>query len=93
MRVQINISIQSVNHGKNKNWIELEALVGFFDKNRLYKIEFCGTELNSSIPLTDKQEESLKGQLINDFGYAPYDVCKAKKVIENGKDYIIPFNK
>ena len=89
MDVDIVIFIKDVKKGRTKNWLIFEVLVGFFDANRVYKIDFCGTDINSSIPFTDEQNESLKELLIKDFGYAPYDIDKAKKVIRNGRTYLI----
>ena len=89
MNVNIVVSIKDVQKGTTKNWIIFESLVGFFDTNKVYKINFCGTDVDSSIPLTDEQNESLKELLIRDFGYAPYDINKAKKTIENGKKYVL----
>lgn len=89
MNVNIIVFIKNVEKGKTINWLTFEANVGFFDVNRTYTIDFCGTDANSSIPLTDEQNETLKDLLIKDFGYAPYDMDKAKKIIGNGKSYII----
>ena len=91
MNVNIGIFIQNVKKGKTNNWLIFEAVVGFFffDVNRVYTIDFCGTDIDSSIPSTDEQNESLKEQLIQDFGYAPYDINKANSIVKNGKKYVI----
>ena len=89
MNVNIVVFIRDVKKGKSNNWLVFEAYVGFFDVNRVYKIDFSGIDLDSSIPLTDEENESLKELLIKDFGYAPYDTDKAKKIIGDGKSYTI----
>lgn len=89
MNFNIVVFIKDAKKGTSKNWIILKAFAERFDKNKVYEINFCGTEANSSIPLTDKQNETLKELLIQDFGYAPYDIDKAKKIIGNGKQYTI----
>lgn len=88
MSVIISVFIKNVKKGKTVNWLTFEADVSFFNANKTYKIYFCGTELYSSIPLTTNQKETLEELLIKDFGYAPYSIDKAKKIIGNGKQYI-----
>lgn len=89
MDVNIIVFIKNVKKRKTINWLAFEANVGFFDVNRIYTINFCGTDVDSSIPLTGKQNETLKELLIKDFGYAPYNINKAKKIIGDGKEYVI----
>lgn len=89
MNVNIVIFIKNVKKGTTKNWIILEAFAERFDKNKVYEINFCGTDVNSSIPLIEDQNKILRDLLVKDFGYAPYDIDKAKKIIGNGKKYII----
>lgn len=89
MDVNTVVFIKDVKKGETKNWLIFEAFVSFFDVNRVYKINFSGTDVDSSIPLTDEQNESLKELLIKDFGNAPFDIDKAKKIIASGKEYII----
>ena len=89
MKTNIAILVKNAKPGKNKNWIVLEAYVGFFDVNKLYRIEFCGTEAISSIPLLDNQNDQLIELLANDYGYGPYNLSKVKETIGEGKQYII----
>ena len=89
MKTQFIIWIKDIKKGRNENWLHFNAYVDCFDKNRLYGIDFCGTMIESSIPLTDYQRRLFADLLSNDFGFAPYDVEKATKVIGDGKGYVI----
>lgn len=88
MSTTIVIFTKSVKEGRTPNWLTFDVLVGFFDANRVYRVDFCGTDVVSDIPLTDDHNEILKKLLVKDFGYAPYDIEKAKKIVRNGKQYI-----
>lgn len=89
MSARIVVFVINAKKGKTENWIVFEANVSRFDVNRKYIIDFCGTEVDSDIPLTDGQNEILKELLVKDFGYAPYNIEKAKKIIGMGKQYFI----
>ena len=45
--------------------------------------------MNLTILLTDEENNTLKKLLTKDFGYAPYNKNEAKKIIGEGKEYII----
>ncbi len=83
------ISIRSVTLGKTVNWLVFKAFARKYSIIRRYTIEFCGTELQTSIPLVNHELEELKSLLLSDFGYAPYDDCLAREIIGDGKDYIL----
>lgn len=89
MQVQIVIRLISVESGKNKNWLTFEAFAGALDRNRKYTISFCGTELEHSLSLTDCEIEELERKLGDDFGYPPFDIEKAKRILGKGKDYVL----
>ena len=89
MRSNIVIDVKNVKPGKSPNWIILESYIGYFDVNRLYNIEFCGTEVTSSIPLMAAETEQLLTMLIKDFGYGPYNISKVKATVGDGKYYVI----
>lgn len=89
MQVQTVVRLISVKQGKTKNWIEFEAYAGALDYNRIFKIEFCGTEIKHGLSLTDEQLEQLKDKICADFGYAPFDLKKAKQILGKGKDYTL----
>lgn len=86
---QINISIFDVRLGETTNWLIFEARVGRLDNHRIYSFAFCGTELNHSLSLLDSDIENLREQLYNDFGYPPFDIQKAKRILGTGKEYIL----
>lgn len=88
---QIVINIKDVEKGKTKNWLKFRASIGYYDSNKEYTINFCGTEVEiyPEISLEEKEIKTFKKMLDNDFGYPPYDEKIAKKIIETGKEYII----
>lgn len=89
MQVQTVVRLISVKQGKNKNWLEFECFIGKFDGSRIFYIEFMGTDLSTNASLLDDQKEDLRLKLCDDFGYAPYDLQKAKEVLGDGKCYKI----
>lgn len=89
MIVNSTIWIRSASKGKSDNWLVFSVYVSHLDVNKKYRIEFCGTELISSLPLTDEQVDRLKGKMVQDFGYAPYNIDKAKRIIGEGRSYSI----
>ena len=89
MPYQIIINIRNVKIGRTDYWLLFEAYSGYYNVHTKYKIEFCGTEFNSSIPLLDEDEELIRKMLVEDFGYGPYDLKKVKLILGTGKDYVI----
>ena len=89
MQVQTVVNLISVKPGKNKNWLIFEAYVGAMDRNKKYTLEFCGTELKHSLSLLDQEIEQLKVMMCSDFGYAPFDLEEAKKILKNSKSYVL----
>lgn len=84
------IWIKSVSAGKNAYWLSFKAYAGAFSNTTLYPIDFCSTELHTSIPLSDAETEELMELLVADFDYPPYDIEKAKQLIgTDGKGYTI----
>jgi hypothetical protein len=45
--------------------------------------------LNTNIPLVDEDKESLVKMMKKDYGYAPYDIVKAKETLKNKFQYFI----
>lgn len=88
--MKIVIWIKSVSKGRNSYWLFFKAYAGVFSNTTVYPIDFCATELHTSIPLSDSETEELKELLVADFGYPPYDIDKAKLLIGRaGKGYTI----
>ena len=86
MKTQKLIFIRQVQHGKNKFWLKFYAFSSF-DSNKTYIIDYCGTDVESTIPLTEEDASKLLEYLRQDFGYSPFDFEKAIAVIGNGKTY------
>lgn len=79
----------SVKRGKNVNWLQFEAFTSR-DNNRLYRFEYCGTDVDRAMPLTDEQYEVFISQLNDDYGYAPYkDIVKYQNILGSGRSYEI----
>ena len=89
MNSNLNIYVFSVTIGKNNNWLRFSAFVRRFDVNRKYYIDYCGTELAHSIPLTDEGANMFRNMLKKDFGYPPFDIRKCRAILGKGKDYDI----
>lgn len=89
MTVNRTIWIKSAFKGKSDNWLVFSVYVSHLDVNKKYRIEFCGTELVSSLPLTDEQVDGLKRKMVQDFGYAPYNINKVREIIGEGRSYLI----
>ena len=89
MQYQIVIRLIGVKPGKNKYWLTFETYAGALDRNQKYTFDFCGTEMEHSLSLTDSELGELKRMICDDFGYPPFDIEKAKSILGSGKDYII----
>ena len=89
MQVQIIIRLISVKPGKNKYWLTFEAYAGALDRNQKYTLEFCGTELEHNLSLTESEIEELKRKISEDFGYPPFNVDETKSILGHGKDYVL----
>lgn len=85
----VRIDVISASMGKSKNWLVFGAFVGSLDKNREYKMDFCGTELDTDIPLPDDLHEELRANLAKDFGYAPYNMDDVKEMLGKQKVYML----
>lgn len=83
------VNLVSVSKGKSENWLIFQAYVGELDRNRKYKLEFCGTELHDALSITDKMREKLREKIREDFGSAPYNIEEAKEKIKELKGYKI----
>ena len=45
--------------------------------------------MNQNSSLREDEIEELRTMLCDDFGYAPFDVEKAKRILGEGKDYVL----
>ena len=88
MKSSIKIEISSVEYGQNNNHFHFKCTSSFYSF-KTYYITFCGTDLNTNIPLVDEDKETLVQMLKNDYGYAPYDIVKAKETLKNKFQYFI----
>lgn len=79
----MTIYFRSVEIGKNKNWLVISVTCGMADMNRTYTIEYCGTEIQSSLPLTDPLTTSLKQKLNQVFDMPPFTQEDAEKAIHS----------
>ena len=88
MKTQIIITLSLVEHGQNKNHLHFKC-TSSFNSFKTYYITFCGTDLNTNIPLVDEDKESLVKMMKKDYGYAPYDIVKAKETLKTKFQYFI----
>ncbi len=76
-------------YGKNKNWLIFKGYVPQCDNSFQYTFEYCGTELYSTANLRESQINDLLEEMNKDFGYAPFDLKKAERLVGDGKEYYI----
>ena len=79
--------MESVKYGANHNHLTFNGYIPRKDPNLLYCFDFIGTEITVSTYLPDEAKRQLLDALVKDYGYAPYDIKKARKVFGGGKDY------
>ena len=87
--MDITVFIKSASPGNNNYWVLFDAYVSYFNPSKIFKIDFCGTELQSSIPFIDEDKETLRSMLVDDYGYGPFDINKIKRDLGSGKSYVI----
>ena len=85
------VYLTKISKGKTKNHLLFKGHIARIDKNREFSFDFTGTDLETSAPLTDFAKENLKRCLVDDFGYAPYDLKESKKILGKFRYYDIPF--
>ncbi len=83
------IRMESVEYGSTKNHLHFKGYIPRKDSNLLYDFDFTGVEVIVNTYLPEKATEQLKENLINNFGYAPYDIEKVKQIFENSRDYVV----
>jgi hypothetical protein len=85
----MTVQLIDVKIGKSNYWLEFLAFADSMDKNKKYKIEFCGTEMYTSLSLNDTREEKLKQDLLNVFGYGPYKIAETKETLKINKCFYL----
>lgn len=83
------VTLVDVSEGKTKNWLIFHAYVGELDRNKKFKLEFCGTDLDHNLSITDEMSEQLRQCIRDDFGSAPYNIKEAKKILKTHYSYRI----
>ena len=89
MSYKVAFQIESVERGDTVNWLVFNTYIDALSKTKLFTFKYCGTEIVHSLSLKDSVIKNLLEALNNDFGFAPYDIDKCKKVIGIGKQYIV----
>lgn len=82
------ITLKSVEMGKNDYWIRFECYNGILDINRLFHIEYSGTDVIHDMSLSEIENEKLKLSLNNDFGYAPFNIKEMREVLKKHRGYV-----
>ena len=80
MKTQIVITLSSVAYGQNKYHLCFDCSSSL-DYHKKYYISFCGTDLETNIPLVKSDEDTLKQMLQKDYGFAPFDMAKTKQIL------------
>lgn len=83
------VRLTEVKIGATENHLCFVGYVPYLDANKKWKFDFTGVDLYATASLTEKGVENLLKELCDDFGYAPYDIHKAKRILGDGKDYSI----
>lgn len=84
----IIVFINNASLGKNNYWISFDAYVSSFNPSKRYKMDYCGTKLHSSIPFTAEKSEVMRGMLIDDYAYGPFDINRVRTILGSGKSYV-----
>ena len=87
--MQMAINLESVEIGRTENHLVFKGYVPSFSTFYMYEFDYTGVELMSTANLTDKQKERLLEGMLEDFGYAPFNEEKAKRILDGYKQYII----
>ena len=82
------IDLTDVHIGKTNNWLIFEAYVGILDRNKKYKLEFCGTELNDYLSIPDELHEQLREKMAHDFQFGPYNLENVKEILKTHHSYV-----
>ena len=90
MKTQIMVALSSVEYGQNKCHICFSCTCSL-DHYKNYYLDFCGTELYTNIPLSEGKLDHLKQMLLDDYGYAPFDIVKVKQILNSKFQYCITF--
>ena len=85
------INLKEVKYGRNKYHLCFKGYVPRQDPNWLYEFDFIGTDVSTNAYLPEKEKQQFKEQLVKDFGYAPYDIRKVKKIFGNGREHMVDF--
>lgn len=85
----MKVHIVNVEEGETENHLIFEAYVPRLSSSGRYEFNFEGADIYSSCSMTDKHLKRLKKKLQDDFGYAPFDIKKAKEILGAGKSYEI----
>lgn len=85
------LTIESAEKGRNANWLILNALWSRDDA--MHRLEFCGTELQDDLCITEEAHGKLLECLAEDFGYAPYNIRKVRSRLKGqGYAYLFEVN-
>ena len=82
------IRLIDVTYGRNNHWLHFVCTNGESDVNRRFYIDYSGTDLLHNMSLADETENSLKTKLNDDFGFVPFKIEAAKRVLKTHKGYI-----
>lgn len=86
------VRFTGVEKGRTKNHLIFKGFIPSNNNFYEYEFDFIGTEIITTGYLSDDEKEQLVKKMQKDFGYAPYDLREAKKVLGKFKDYELDEN-
>lgn len=85
------VTLIDVSEGENKYCLVFKAYSGMNDRNKKYKIKFCGSEIDPYFTINDDDKEKLRLLLIEDFGYGPYNMNEMKEKMKEPHSYRLSY--
>lgn len=83
------VKITGVGYGKNNNHLKFKGSLYWNQRSSECSFDFIGTEVSCNVYIPEAEKRQLLSQLLEDYGYAPYDIKKAQEVLGEGKTYMI----
>lgn len=83
------VYLTKLKKGKTQYHLLFYGYIARLDKNKEFRFDFTGTELETNAPITDFAKRNLLKCLVDDFGYAPYNLKESKLTMGKYKSYKI----
>ena len=84
------VRLVKVESGRTKNHLIFRGYISRLDSNFLYEFDYTGVEIEyTNASVNEFAKNNLCNCLNGDFGYAPFDLHKARNILGDGIDYSI----